>query len=310
MPTNKVIQCEDALGIGHGPGFAGIKVDTTDKWLQFNPDGTMRTVVDLSSTQTITGDKTFTGTVVMSGAVTKTEFADGTAAAPSITFSSDLDSGIYRIGADNVGIALGGAIEFNLTTVAFSPGASDGSALGTTALMWSDVFLASGGVINFNNGNMTITHSAGVLTLAGGTIAGASLTAPVIGVATGTSLAVTGAVTSSGGGIGYATGAGGTVDQLTSKSTAVTLSKLAGAITLHNAALAADAIASFVLTNTFIAATDVLLLNHISGGTVGAYVLNAQCAAGSATINVANRSAGSLSDAVVIQFLVIKGVNA
>lgn len=49
------------------------------------------------------------------------------------------------------------------------PTTSDGAALGTTALMWSDLFLASGGVINFNNGNMTITHSAGVLTIAGGT---------------------------------------------------------------------------------------------------------------------------------------------
>lgn len=167
MPTNKIIKRDDDLGIGYGPGFAGIKVDTTDLVLQFNPDGTMRTCVDLSSTQTITGDKTFTGTVVMSGAVTKTEFADGTAAAPSITFSSDLDAGIYRIGADNIGVAVGGAIELNIAAGAFSPGASDGNALGTTSLMWSDLFLASGAVINFNNGNVTLTHTAGVLTMAG-----------------------------------------------------------------------------------------------------------------------------------------------
>lgn len=48
------------------------------------------------------------------------------------------------------------------------PTASDGAALGTGTLMWSDLFLASGGVINFNNGNTTITHSAGSLTFAGG----------------------------------------------------------------------------------------------------------------------------------------------
>ena len=42
---------------------------------------------------------------------------------------------------------------------------------------------------------------------------------PNIGVATGTSLALTGAITSNGGGIGYASGNGGTVTQLTSKST-------------------------------------------------------------------------------------------
>ena len=90
--------------------------------------------------------------------------ADGSAAAPALTFTSDPDSGLYSIGANNVGLALNGAIEWDLTTSAFSPGASDGSALGTASLMWSDLFLASGGVINFNNGNATLTHSAGLLT--------------------------------------------------------------------------------------------------------------------------------------------------
>lgn len=111
-------------------------------------------------------------------------------------------------------------------------------------------------------------------------------------------------------GVGYSTGAGGTVTQATSKSTGVTLSTNCGAITMHNAALAAGTIVSFTLTNTSIAATDVLVLNHISGGTVGSYTLNAQCAAGSATINVRNNTAGSLGEAIVIQFAVIKGVNS
>ena len=111
-------------------------------------------------------------------------------------------------------------------------------------------------------------------------------------------------------GVGYETGAGGAVTQITSKSTGVTLSKLCGQITLHNAALAADAIVSFVLTNTLIAAGDVLVLNHLSGGTPGAYVLNARSAAGSATIDVANRTAGSLGEAVVIAYAVVKAVAA
>lgn len=49
-----------------------------------------------------------------------------------------------------------------------SPSTSDGAALGSTSLMWSDLFLASGGVINFNNGDVTITHSSNLLTLGGG----------------------------------------------------------------------------------------------------------------------------------------------
>lgn len=54
-----------------------------------------------------------------------------------------------------------------LVTTVFSPVTSDGVALGSGTLMWSDLFLASGGVINFNNGNVTLTHSAGILTLGG-----------------------------------------------------------------------------------------------------------------------------------------------
>lgn len=46
----------------------------------------------------------------------------------------------------------------------FLPTANDGAALGSTANSFSDLFLASGGVINFNSGNLTLTHSAGVLT--------------------------------------------------------------------------------------------------------------------------------------------------
>lgn len=111
-------------------------------------------------------------------------------------------------------------------------------------------------------------------------------------------------------GVGYGTGAGGAVTQATSKSTGVTLSKVCGAITMDAASLAAGAIVSFVLTNTAIAATDVLVLNHISGGTVGSYTLNAQCAAGSATINVRNNTAGALAEAIVIQFAVVKAVSA
>lgn len=48
-----------------------------------------------------------------------------------------------------------------------TPATNDGAALGSTALMWSDLFLASGGVINWNNGNVTLTHAAGALTIAG-----------------------------------------------------------------------------------------------------------------------------------------------
>ena len=105
---------------------------------------------------------------------------------------------------------------------------------------------------------------------------------------------------------GYITGEGGTVTQATSKATAVTLNKKCGQITMNAAALAAATTVTFVLTNSTIAATDLLVLNHVSGGTAGAYLLNAQAAAGSASVNVRNITAASLSEAIVIGFAVIK----
>ena len=109
---------------------------------------------------------------------------------------------------------------------------------------------------------------------------------------------------------GYITGEGGTVTQATSKATGVTLDKKCGQITMNAASLAADTTVSFTLTNSTIAATDLLVLNHGSGGTAGAYLLNAQAAAGSASINVRNVTAGALGEAIVIGFAVVKAVTA
>jgi hypothetical protein len=104
---------------------------------------------------------------------------------------------------------------------------------------------------------------------------------------------------------GYLSGTG-TITQSTNKATGVTLNSPTGQITLNGAALAADTTVSFTLTNSSITANDVLILNHISAGTAGSYLLNAQAAAGSASINVRNITAGSLSEAIVICFAVIK----
>lgn len=124
----------------------------------------------------------------------------------------------------------------------------------------------------------------------------------------GDAIASTGSILTSGGGVGYTTGTGGTVTQITNKATGVTLNKQSGEITMDAANLAADTTVTFTLTNSTIANTDVLILNHVSGGTLGSYTFNASCAAGSASINVRNITAGALAEAVVIRFALIKGV--
>lgn len=112
-------------------------------------------------------------------------------------------------------------------------------------------------------------------------------------------------------GIGYATGAGGTVTQGDSKTTGVTLSKIAGEIVMHDAELADAAIATFTVTNTAVAATDVIVVNHASVGTAGNYhVWVSAVASGSFKVSVRNVSGGALSQAIKLNFAVIKAVAA
>jgi hypothetical protein len=110
---------------------------------------------------------------------------------------------------------------------------------------------------------------------------------------------------------GYTTGAGGTVTQLTNKSTGVTLNTLSGRITTHNAALAAAAEVTFVVTNNQVASTDVPVVAIASGGTAGSYAaVVSAVGSGSFSISLSNLSGGSLSQAVVINFAVIKGATS
>ena len=107
---------------------------------------------------------------------------------------------------------------------------------------------------------------------------------------------------------GYTAAAQGTVTQLTSKSTAVTLNKSAGRITMNAAALANGVAVSFTLTNSLISANAVLVL-CVSGGAVAdpvAYtVYISSLAAGSAVVTLRNLSATSQSEAVVINFALL-----
>jgi len=112
-------------------------------------------------------------------------------------------------------------------------------------------------------------------------------------------------------GLGFYTGAGGTVTQATSKSTPFTLEKMCGQITTSNALLSGNSAVSATWTNNKIAATDVVIINHKSGGTLGSYTFNVACLAGTATLTIRNiEHTGSLSEALVLNFVVIKGVTS
>ena len=109
--------------------------------------------------------------------------------------------------------------------------------------------------------------------------------------------------------LGYKSGTGGTVTQSSSKTTDVSLNKINGEIVMHNQALADDATAVFTFNNTTIAATDVVIVNVASVGTAGAYqVTVGAVAANSCSISVLNVSGGPLSEAIKLNFAVIKSV--
>ena len=138
-----------------------------------------------------------------------------------------------------------------------------------------------------------------------------SLTTPIIGNASGTSLSVSATVGSAGvGGIGYLSGAGGATTQATSKATGVTMNKICGTITLSGVTLNANTTATFVFTNSTIGANDLIALNHASAGTAGAYFLTGRAASGSASIDVRNHTSGNLAEAIVLRYAVIKAVVA
>jgi len=98
-----------------------------------------------------------------------TNVAGATTAFPGQVIASATWNSIHT----DVGTALttlGGAIpSVSNAGTAFSPNTNDSNALGTTSLKWSDLFLASGAVINFESGDVTITHAANVLSFAGAT---------------------------------------------------------------------------------------------------------------------------------------------
>lgn len=114
-------------------------------------------------------------------------------------------------------------------------------------------------------------------------------------------------------GVGYSTGAGSLVTQITSRSTGVTINAICGKITTDITSLAAEASAAFVVTNSAVAIGDVPVLAIRSGpdgGNTAATV--AAVAAGSFTIRISNNNAAggaAETGAIILNFAVIKAVS-
>lgn len=189
--------------------------------------------------------------------------------------------------------------------------------LGTT-----DTTGATSGVLRVSGG----TYLAKTLRVAGNTASTTTTNGTVIvtggvgisgGLNMGGSLNVTGSINGSNNIIaigtsslvGYGTGAGASATQSTNKSTAVTLNRSCGKITMSSSLLAPNTTVSFTVNNNNVNPTDVILINQSSGGTAGAYNLHVTTVgSGSFVISVTNITAGNLSEAIAINFAVIKAV--
>jgi hypothetical protein len=197
-------------------------------------------------------------------------------------------------------LQLSGGIQFNSTNEFV--GANIYYASG-----WKYFGNGNGGYVKFAQSSTNCLEFGSVSNNVGG--AGASAT-PVIAMtidAVGTILATAPA------GLGYGTGSGGTVTQATNKSTTVTLNKPTGQITMNNAALAAGAIVTFVVTNSLVAQTDTVVLTASYIG-INPSNYRIECmyvgTTGQFGVRVTNISAGSLSEALQINFSIIKGATA
>ena len=117
------------------------------------------TVTNLTGTASININGTIGATTPAAGTFT-------TAVANSFVPNSSTipSNGMYLPSANTLGWAINSAAELQLTATALSPAVSDGNSLGTSSLQWSDLFLASGGVVNWSNGDVALTHYSGALT--------------------------------------------------------------------------------------------------------------------------------------------------
>ena len=112
-------------------------------------------------------------------------------------------------------------------------------------------------------------------------------------------------------GVGYSTGAGGAVTQITSAATGVTLSKPCGQITTVALTTAAAAEERFTVTNTLVDANDIVVVGTTYAGAGTPIVTATKNAAGAFDIVITNVHASAALDALmIINFAVIKSVAA
>lgn len=167
-----------------GSTGTGVAVATgTSRWLYCDGTNVLDALTGTLATQSASSVAITGGTIT---GLTSLTLASGSAT-PATNDAAALGTG--ALSWSDLFLATGGVINFangdvllthSANTLAFTgassgytfdaavrPSANDAAALGSATVSWADLFLASGGVINFNNGDVTVTHSANTLAFAG-----------------------------------------------------------------------------------------------------------------------------------------------
>lgn len=291
----------------------------------------------------VTNSGGYAGSFTTLSATGVTTVQAGTALLPAITTSGDTNTGIWFPAADTIAFTEGGVESFRIDSSGnvgigrTSPVgrldvfAASGGGAGTVVPVSITVGDTSSGnawpgdgtlstVFNYFSGDGTnngvrFRHGVGETNTSGSTsvwkiqyrAAGGAINSytgfsNALTVDTSGNVLVTGV-----GGLGYGTGSGGTVTQVTSRTTGVTLNKTNGAITLVSGAGLAT-FQSFTVTNSTVAATDVVHVTQKSGTDLYQIFVTAT-AAGSFQITFAT-TGGITVEQPVFNFAVIKGVTA